>query len=246
MVIRSANGCWNKMCADIAYCGATYGANSTYKAEESVPMLRRPGIVPHLKIIEPSIHFEPVSRHIPNCKPVHTDQNLNGFPLRSVLLRGYKYYYSKMTAHSSSTPHPQKHTSHSSAFPCVCHGQREFWVERLPPGRGEPGSGSTRDVPPRRESSQHVPPHGRSSREVPPRRRSSTEDPPRRRCSRLIRPCRGSRRDVPTCRESSRDVLPRRGGLGNCLAGRQGLLQAHACPRSPVDGSDLQVGEVAG
>ena len=105
---------------------------------ESVSTLCRPGIVPHLEIIEPSINFEPASRHIPNyyhaifnCKPVHTDRNLNGFPLRSVLVRGYKYYYSKMTAHSSSTPHPQKQTSHSSSFPCICHGQHEFWVERF-------------------------------------------------------------------------------------------------------------------
>ena len=111
------------------------------------------------------------------CVPSHSKlqtcshrSNLNGFPLRSVLLLGYKYYYSKMTAHSSSTPHPQKQTSHSASFPCVCHGQREFWVERLPPGRGEHGSGSTRDVPPRCESSRHAPPCGSSSTEVPPRR----------------------------------------------------------------------------
>ena len=30
------------------------------------------------------------------------------FPLRSILVLGYKHYYAKMTAHSSSTPHPQK------------------------------------------------------------------------------------------------------------------------------------------
>ena len=96
-------------------------------------MLRRPGIVPHLEIIEPSINFAPASRHIPNCKPVHTDQNLNGFPLRSVLLHGYKYYYSKMTAHSSSTPHPQKvknkqvihHRSLASAMASVSSGSRD-------------------------------------------------------------------------------------------------------------------------
>ena len=130
----------------------------TQHNRESVPMLCCPRIVPHLEIIEPSINFEPSSRDIPNyyhaifnCKPIHTDQNLNGFPLRSVLLLGYKYYYSKMTAHSSSTPHPQKQTSHSSSFPCISHGQREFWVERLPPGRCEHGSGSTRDVPPHHE-----------------------------------------------------------------------------------------------
>ena len=136
-----------------------------------------------------------------------------------------------MTAHSSSTPHPQKQTSHSASFPCVCHGQREFWVERLPPGRGEHGSGSTRDVPPHCESSRHVPPCGTSSTEVLLRRRSSTEVPPHRRCSRLVRPRRGSRRDVPPHRECGRDVLLRRGGLVKCLAGRRGLLQAHACPR---------------
>src|SRR5215216_1973958 len=99
-----------------------------------------------------------------------------------------------MTAHSSSTPHPQKQTSHSSSFPCVCHGQREFWVERLPPRRGEHGSGSTRDVPPHRESSRHVLPRGSSSTEVPPHCQSSTEVPSRCRCSRLVRPCRGSSR----------------------------------------------------
>ena len=42
------------------------------------------------------INFELASRHIPNystlyCRPVHTDHNLNGFPLRSVLVLGYKY-----------------------------------------------------------------------------------------------------------------------------------------------------------
>ena len=91
-----------------------------------------------------------------------------------------------MTAHSSSTPHPQKQTSHSASFPCVYHGPRDFWVERLPPGRGEHGSGSTRDVPPRLESSRHVPPCRRSSIEVLPRCRSSIEVPPHRRCSRLV------------------------------------------------------------
>ena len=131
-----------------------------------------------------------------------------------------------MTAHSSSTPHPQKQISHSSSFPCVCHGQREFWVERLPPGRGEYGCVSTRDVPPRCESSQHVPPHGRSSRQVPSRRRSSTEDPPRHRCRRPVQPRHGS----------SSDVLPRRGGLGKFLTGRQRLLQVHACDRPYPDG----------
>ena len=177
------------------------------------------------------INFELVSHHIPNCKPVHTDQNLNGFPFRSVLLLGYKYYYSKMTAHSSSTPRPQKQTSHSSSFPCTCHGQREFWVERLPLGRGKHGSGSTRDVPPFCESSRHVPPCGRSSIEVLPRCRISTEVLSHRRCSRLVRPRRGSSRDVPPCRECSRDVPPRRNGLGKCLAGRRRLLQAPACDR---------------
>ena len=35
--------------ADIAYCGAPYGANATYAAEKAyVPTLRLPGIVPHL------------------------------------------------------------------------------------------------------------------------------------------------------------------------------------------------------
>ena len=49
MVITSAHGCWNKTCADIAYCGAPYGANATYAAEKAyVPTLRLPGIVPHL------------------------------------------------------------------------------------------------------------------------------------------------------------------------------------------------------
>ena len=158
---------WNKTCADIAYCGAPYGANATYAPEKAyVPTLRLPRIVLHLS---PLVNFEHAFGHIPNCKHVHTDQNLNSFPLRSVLLCGYKYYYSKMTAHSSSTPHPQKQTSHSASFPCVCHGQREFWVERLPPGRGEHGSGSRRDVPPRCESSRHVPPRGSSITEVPPR-----------------------------------------------------------------------------
>ena len=74
-----------------------------------------------------------MSHHIPNCKPVHTDQNLNGFPLRSVLVPGYKYYYSKMTAHSSSTPHPQKvknkqvihHRSLVSAMASVSSGSRD-------------------------------------------------------------------------------------------------------------------------
>ena len=141
-----------------------------------------------------------------------------------------------MTAHSSSTPHRQKQTSHSASFPCVCHGQREFWVERLPPGRGEHGSGSTRDVPPRRESSRHVPPRGRSSTEVPPRRRSSTEVPPHRRCSRLVRPRRGSSRDVPPRHECSRDVPPRRGSLGKFLAGtRRCYRRMHAIVHSQMD-----------
>ena len=40
------------------------------------------------------INFELVSRHIPNysmlyCRPVHTDHNLNGFALRSVLVPHY-------------------------------------------------------------------------------------------------------------------------------------------------------------
>ena len=99
MVITSAHGCWNKTCGDIAYSGAPYGANASYAAEKAyVPTLHLSGIVPHLEIIEPSINFEPASHHIPNyyhaifnCKPIHTDQNLNAFPLRSVLLLGYKY-----------------------------------------------------------------------------------------------------------------------------------------------------------
>ena len=50
MVITSAHGCWNKTCADIAYCGAPYGANATYAAEKAyMPTLRLPGIVPHFK-----------------------------------------------------------------------------------------------------------------------------------------------------------------------------------------------------
>ena len=131
-----------------------------------------------------------------------------------------------MTAHSSSTPHPQKQTSHSASFPCVCHGQREFWVERLPPGRGEHGSGSTRDVPPHCESSRHVPPRGSSSTEVPPRRRSSTEVPPRRRCSRLVRLPRGS----------SRDVLWRRATWENVSrAGEDSYRRMHAIVHSQMD-----------
>ena len=95
---------------------------------ENVPMLRHPGIVPHFETRTVNKFWACVSSHskllhaILNCKPVHTDHNLNGFPLRSVLVLGYKYYYAKMTAHSSSTPHPQKQTSHSASFPCVCHG----------------------------------------------------------------------------------------------------------------------------
>ena len=39
----------HKTCADIAYCGAPYGENATYVAEKAyMPMLRLPGIVPHL------------------------------------------------------------------------------------------------------------------------------------------------------------------------------------------------------
>ena len=35
--------------ADIAYCGAPYGANATYATEKAyVPTLRLPGIVLHL------------------------------------------------------------------------------------------------------------------------------------------------------------------------------------------------------
>ena len=92
-----------------------------------------PGIVPHFETRTVNKFWACVSSHskllhaILNCKPVHTDHNLNGFPLRSVLVvLGYKYYYAKMTAHSSSTPHPQKQTSHSASFPCVCHGKCEF------------------------------------------------------------------------------------------------------------------------
>ena len=49
MVITSAHGCWNKTCADIAYCGATYGGNATYAAKKAyVPMLHLLGIEPHL------------------------------------------------------------------------------------------------------------------------------------------------------------------------------------------------------
>ena len=49
MVITSVHGSWNKTCADIAYCGAPYGANAMYAAEKAyVPMLRLPGIVSHL------------------------------------------------------------------------------------------------------------------------------------------------------------------------------------------------------
>ena len=76
------------------------------------------------------------SRHIPNyyyyhaifnCKPVHTDHNLNGFPLRSVLVvLGYKYYYAKMTAHSSSTPHPQKNNQVNQAIASVSSGSSDF------------------------------------------------------------------------------------------------------------------------
>ena len=67
MVITSAHSCWNKTCADIAYCGAPYGANATYAAEKAyVPTLRHLGIVPHYEIIEPSINFEPAFLHMPN------------------------------------------------------------------------------------------------------------------------------------------------------------------------------------
>ena len=49
MVITSDHGCWNKTCADIAYCGAPYGANAMYAAEKAyVPTLHLSGIVPHL------------------------------------------------------------------------------------------------------------------------------------------------------------------------------------------------------
>ena len=49
MVIMSTHGCWNKTCADAAYCGAPYGANAMYAVEkEYVPTLRLPGIVSHL------------------------------------------------------------------------------------------------------------------------------------------------------------------------------------------------------
>ena len=49
MVITSAHDWWNKTCADIGYCSAPYGANTTYAAEKAyVPMLRLSGIVPHL------------------------------------------------------------------------------------------------------------------------------------------------------------------------------------------------------
>ena len=64
MVITSAHVCWNKTCADIAYCGAPYGANAMYVAEKAyVPTLCHPGIVPHLEIIELTINFEPACRH---------------------------------------------------------------------------------------------------------------------------------------------------------------------------------------
>ena len=90
-----------------------------HHGREHVPTLRHPGIVPHFET-KPSVNFELASRHIPNyyyyhaifnCKPVHTDHNLNDFPLRTVLVLSYKYYYAKMIAHSSSTPHPQKNKS---------------------------------------------------------------------------------------------------------------------------------------
>ena len=49
MVITSVDGCWNKTCGDITYCGAPYGANATYAVEKAyVPTIRLPGIVPHL------------------------------------------------------------------------------------------------------------------------------------------------------------------------------------------------------
>ena len=62
-----------------------------HHGREHVPTLRHPGIVSHFET-KPSINFERVSSHskllhaILNCKPVHTDHNLNGFPLRSVLV----------------------------------------------------------------------------------------------------------------------------------------------------------------
>src|SRR3990170_3550722 len=66
---------------------------------------------------ESSNNFELVSRHIPNyhaicnCKPVHTDQNLNVFPLSSLLL-GYKYHLLK----NDCTFLLNKQTSLSSLF----------------------------------------------------------------------------------------------------------------------------------
>ena len=56
-----------------------------------------PGIVPHFETRTVNKFWACVSSHskllhaILNCKPVHTDHNLNGFPLRSVLVLGYKY-----------------------------------------------------------------------------------------------------------------------------------------------------------
>ena len=49
MVITRAHSCWNKTCADVAYCGAPYAANAMYAAEKAyVPMLCLPEIVAHL------------------------------------------------------------------------------------------------------------------------------------------------------------------------------------------------------
>ena len=56
-----------------------------------------PGIVPHFETRTVNKFWACVSSHskllhaILNCKPVHTDHNLNIFPLRSVLVLGYKY-----------------------------------------------------------------------------------------------------------------------------------------------------------
>ena len=54
-----------------------------------------PGIVPHFETRTVNKFWACVSSHskllhaILNCKPVHTDHNLNGFPLRSVLVPHY-------------------------------------------------------------------------------------------------------------------------------------------------------------
>ena len=56
-----------------------------------------PGIVPHFETRTVNKFWACVSSHskllhaILNCKPAHTYHNLNGFPLRSVLVLGYKY-----------------------------------------------------------------------------------------------------------------------------------------------------------